>query len=135
MSPDSDRSAAGRGVKFPTDPSRSVGDTVTRSQQISLAAAFAAGLALPLWLLWRSRRRAAPVASEVPVSPPARSKADAAAQAPSSPVVPAPRRPAAPAVEATDPLPQAGVLSSLGRRDEAHATLGAAVTAGDLTPE
>lgn len=107
---------------------------MTSTRKLSITAAVLAGVALPLWLVWRDRVRRAkaaqPVAAAVEVT--GANPARAAAPAPKAP---SPQPVAAASNEATDPLSRARVFASFGHRAQAEAVLETAVAAGALSRE
>jgi len=113
---------------------------MTSTRKISMTAAVLAGVALPLWLVWRARvRRAKAVQTSaalqgdgVKVAGAGKAKAPAPVRAAPSPQ---PSAAAGTSNEATDPLSRARVFASFGHRVQAEAVLEGAVAAGELNRE
>lgn len=113
---------------------------MTSTRKISITAAVLAGVALPLWLVWRARvRRAKAVQTSaalqgdgVKVAGAGKAKAPAPVRAAPSPQ---PSAAAGTSNEATDPLSRARVFASFGHRVQAEAVLEGAVAAGELNRE
>ncbi|MBL8448543.1 MAG: hypothetical protein JNM32_01315 [Dechloromonas sp.] len=114
---------------------------MTSTRKLSMTAAVLAGVALPLWLVWRARVRRAKAAQPLAV-PVETGQAEAAKSARSKTAAPARKVPAPQPVatasasnEATDPLSRARVFASFGHRAQAEAVLEGAVARGELSRE
>ncbi|MBK7898765.1 MAG: hypothetical protein IPJ99_05350 [Betaproteobacteria bacterium] len=116
---------------------------MTSTRKISMTAAVLAGVALPLWLVWRARvRRAKAVQTSAALQgdgvkvagagSAGKAKAPAPVRAAPSPQ---PSAAAGTSNEATDPLSRARVFASFGHRVQAEAVLEGAVAAGELNRE